>query len=329
MKAWFIVCALAATAAGCRDASAPSEPSAAQLAAEAVAWSHFRDVFIDGFFELNPSYAVGQGRHEFDGQIGDWSDGRPRPPSRVSAGGHRGAASVRHGPTVRRATASSATISSTWRAASCSGSRTPTSRTPISSGTSTTASTRTSTSHAHTPTRPRGCARSSPTRAPSRRRWHRSREPANADAARLRRIWHRGFQRLRGVLPGRRHGGLRRGQGRRAAGASSRPSSNRRGRPCGRGRLARGAGAAATQGFALGAERFARMLAATEAVTTCRSTELEAIGRADLARNLAALAAACATFAPGADARRMHGDGWMPTKRRSARSPKRARNCRR
>jgi uncharacterized protein (DUF885 family) len=74
MKAWFIVCALAATAAGCRDASAPPEPSAAQLAAEAVAWSHFRDVFIDGFFAFNPSNAVGQGRHEFDGQIGDWSD---------------------------------------------------------------------------------------------------------------------------------------------------------------------------------------------------------------------------------------------------------------
>ena len=73
MKAWFIVCALAAVAAGCRDASAPSEPSATQLAAEAAAWSNFRDVFIDGFFAFNPSYAVDQGRHEFDGQIGDWS----------------------------------------------------------------------------------------------------------------------------------------------------------------------------------------------------------------------------------------------------------------
>ena len=74
MKAWFIVCALAAAAAGCRDASAPAEPSAAQLAAEAAAWSNFRDVFIDGFFAFNPSFAVDQGRHEFDGQIGDWSD---------------------------------------------------------------------------------------------------------------------------------------------------------------------------------------------------------------------------------------------------------------
>ncbi len=102
MKAWFIVCALAAAAAGCRDASAPSEPSAAQLAAEAAAWSNFRDVFIDGFFAFNPSYAVDQGRHEFDGQIGDWSDAGLRPPSRVSEGRHRWRGHVRHGPTVCR-----------------------------------------------------------------------------------------------------------------------------------------------------------------------------------------------------------------------------------
>jgi uncharacterized protein (DUF885 family) len=74
MRAWFIVCALAAAASGCGEASAPSAPTAAQLAAEAAAWSNFRDVFIDGFFAFNPSYAVGQGRHEFDGQIGDWSE---------------------------------------------------------------------------------------------------------------------------------------------------------------------------------------------------------------------------------------------------------------
>jgi hypothetical protein len=74
MKAWFIVCALAAAAAGCRDASPPSEPSAERLAAEAAAWGTFRDVFIDGFFAFNPAFAVGQGRHELDGQIGDWSD---------------------------------------------------------------------------------------------------------------------------------------------------------------------------------------------------------------------------------------------------------------
>ena len=54
----------------------------------------------------------------------------------------------------------------------------------------------------------------------------------------------------------------------------------------------------ATQGFALGAERFSRMLAATEGVDTPLA-ELEKIGEADLKRNQDALTAACAKFAPG------------------------------
>jgi uncharacterized protein (DUF885 family) len=56
---------------------------------------------------------------------------------------------------------------------------------------------------------------------------------------------------------------------------------------------------AATGGFALGADRFARMLHMTEGVTTPLA-ELEAAGRADLARNQQALRAACAKYAPGA-----------------------------
>jgi uncharacterized protein (DUF885 family) len=56
--------------------------------------------------------------------------------------------------------------------------------------------------------------------------------------------------------------------------------------------------AQATTNFALGPERFARMLDATEMVTTPLS-ELEAIGEADLKRNQDALKAACAQFAPG------------------------------
>ena len=55
----------------------------------------------------------------------------------------------------------------------------------------------------------------------------------------------------------------------------------------------------ATQDFALGADRFARMLAATEGVNTPLA-ELEKIGMADLKRNQDAFVAACATFAPGA-----------------------------
>ncbi|CAN5250872.1 DUF885 domain-containing protein [soil metagenome] len=58
---------------------------------------------------------------------------------------------------------------------------------------------------------------------------------------------------------------------------------------------------AATEDYALGAERFSRMLRETEGVEI-ELSELEAAGRADLARNLAALDAACEAFAPGLSA---------------------------
>jgi uncharacterized protein (DUF885 family) len=56
----------------------------------------------------------------------------------------------------------------------------------------------------------------------------------------------------------------------------------------------------ATQDFALGPERFAQMVRDTEMVDV-PIPELEWIGREDLQRNQQALRAACAQFAPGAD----------------------------
>ncbi|MCJ2178169.1 DUF885 domain-containing protein [Novosphingobium album (ex Hu et al. 2023)] len=56
--------------------------------------------------------------------------------------------------------------------------------------------------------------------------------------------------------------------------------------------------APANEAYPLGAERFSRMLAATEAVDAPLD-ELEAVGRADLKRNRDALVAACAEYAPG------------------------------
>ena len=53
----------------------------------------------------------------------------------------------------------------------------------------------------------------------------------------------------------------------------------------------------ATQNFALGAEKFAKMLHATERVDIPLA-QLKAAGEADLARNLAALKAACAQYLP-------------------------------
>ncbi|MEG3122761.1 DUF885 domain-containing protein [Sphingomonas sp. GB1N7] len=55
----------------------------------------------------------------------------------------------------------------------------------------------------------------------------------------------------------------------------------------------------ATQGFALGTERFSRMVKMTEGVDVPLAT-LEQAGKADLARNQQALKAACQQFAPGA-----------------------------
>ncbi|MFN3435480.1 MAG: DUF885 family protein, partial [Sphingomonas sp.] len=57
--------------------------------------------------------------------------------------------------------------------------------------------------------------------------------------------------------------------------------------------------ATATTDFALGADRFQRMVRATEGVDASLAT-LEAAGRADLTRNQQALAAACRVYAPGA-----------------------------
>jgi uncharacterized protein (DUF885 family) len=55
----------------------------------------------------------------------------------------------------------------------------------------------------------------------------------------------------------------------------------------------------ATENFALGPAKFADMLRLTERVTTPLA-ELESVGRADLARNVAALKQACAQYLPGA-----------------------------
>src|SRR5262245_36791826 len=74
MKSPFLACAaLAALLLGCRSEPEPPGTVAAPPPAQTAAWDAFRDAFIDGYFELNPAYAVSQGRHEFDGRIGDWS----------------------------------------------------------------------------------------------------------------------------------------------------------------------------------------------------------------------------------------------------------------
>jgi hypothetical protein len=38
-------------------------------------WGQFRDAAIDGWFKMDPAFAVYQGKHEYDGQLPNWSDG--------------------------------------------------------------------------------------------------------------------------------------------------------------------------------------------------------------------------------------------------------------
>jgi uncharacterized protein (DUF885 family) len=60
--------------AGCqrKESSGESAPPAATAAANA-AWPRFVDDFIESYFVANPAFAVGSGRHEFDGKLPDWS----------------------------------------------------------------------------------------------------------------------------------------------------------------------------------------------------------------------------------------------------------------
>lgn len=56
-------------------ATVPERPAIAAppAAAPAASWAGFRDGFIEGWFKIDPAGAVYQGRHDFDGGLGDWS----------------------------------------------------------------------------------------------------------------------------------------------------------------------------------------------------------------------------------------------------------------
>jgi hypothetical protein len=66
------VVAVALAASGCRMAD-KADNGTAQAAAQQGDWAGFVNNFIEASFKANPGFAVGQGRHEFDGQIADLS----------------------------------------------------------------------------------------------------------------------------------------------------------------------------------------------------------------------------------------------------------------
>ncbi|MGH3901913.1 MAG: DUF885 domain-containing protein [Pseudonocardiaceae bacterium] len=59
-------------AGGCETPPAPQVGSAGQ-AAGSVEWTKHLRQFEEGYFERNPTFAVQQGRHEYDGRLPDWS----------------------------------------------------------------------------------------------------------------------------------------------------------------------------------------------------------------------------------------------------------------
>ena len=72
MRPLFASSLLAIALAGCATAPA-SSPEATVTTPQESAWPALRDSFIEGYFQHFPTYAVYQGRHEFDGRLPDIS----------------------------------------------------------------------------------------------------------------------------------------------------------------------------------------------------------------------------------------------------------------
>ena len=71
MKLLAAVSALALLAAGCAPTT---QGESARAEAAPSRWAAFSANYIEGYFRLNPSFAVNQGRHEYDGRLPDWSE---------------------------------------------------------------------------------------------------------------------------------------------------------------------------------------------------------------------------------------------------------------
>ncbi len=71
-----LILSIAATAlmlGACQKSEAPAPVSAAPEPSRAETWEQFVDRQIEAYVEAHPQWAVVQGRHEYDGQLPDWS----------------------------------------------------------------------------------------------------------------------------------------------------------------------------------------------------------------------------------------------------------------
>ncbi len=68
-----LLCLTASILIGGCDRSPPATQPATAESMNQAAWPSFVDKYIEDYFLHNPTFAVGAGRHEFDGQLPDWS----------------------------------------------------------------------------------------------------------------------------------------------------------------------------------------------------------------------------------------------------------------
>src|SRR5436190_19907532 len=64
----------AVTIAGCRMSDQPQNQTAQATAPASTEWAKFMSDYIEQTFKANPPFAATSGRHEFDGQLPDWSE---------------------------------------------------------------------------------------------------------------------------------------------------------------------------------------------------------------------------------------------------------------
>ncbi len=71
--------AVIAVTSGCSktgegDLADDSAVKEAVIESDGSAWGDYMETFLNGYFEINPTFAISQGRHEFDGQLIDFSE---------------------------------------------------------------------------------------------------------------------------------------------------------------------------------------------------------------------------------------------------------------
>jgi hypothetical protein len=70
-------------------------PAAGNAPPQPDPWPQFSARFLEAYFKAEPKFAVEAGRHEFDGQMPDWSAGhRPRWRAEAASGGRLHGAAV-------------------------------------------------------------------------------------------------------------------------------------------------------------------------------------------------------------------------------------------